>query len=331
MRVLAGDIGGTKTWLRVAEFAGAGWRMLAEQCFASTAYPHLLPMVREFLDGTGTLSVDAACFGVAGPVQGDASRQTVRVTNLPWQIDSHAFAQASGIPMVRLINDFQAAGYGIEALMPEDVIVLHPGNPLEHAPRLVVGAGTGFGTAQLIWQQDHYEVFPAEAGYAEFAPCDEMQTEFTSYLMAQGGRAFYDRVLSGAGLVNSYGFLAARQPEAVTPGLRQAMHDEGDAAAAITRFALRGGDPLASTALDFFITLYGAWTGSLALIAQPRGGVYVAGGIAPRIIERIRVGGFMRAFLDKDVMTPVVAAMPVQVVLNAKVGLIGAALAGSRL
>ena len=331
MKILAGDIGGTKTWLQVAEFTGTGCRMLAEQRFASTAYPDLLPMVRDFLQGAGISDVDAACFGVAGPVQGDARCQTVRVTNLPWQLDSDALAQSAGIPKVRLINDFQAAGYGIEALTAADVEILSPGVPQQHAPRLIVGAGTGFGAAQLIWQQNHYEVLPAEAGHAEFAPSNALQAEFAQYLMQQGGRGFYDRVLSGVGLINCYEFLAVRQPEAVVPAVRQAMRDEGDAAATITHLALSGDDTLASAALDLFISLYGAWTGSLALIAQPRGGVYIAGGIAPRIVERMRAGGFMRAFLDKGVMAPVVAAMPVQVVLNTKVGLMGAALAGSRL
>jgi glucokinase len=331
MKVLAGDIGGTKTWLQVAEFSGVTSHTLAEQRFVSAAYSDLFSMVREFLQSAGISAVDAACFGVAGPVQGDVTRQTVRVTNLPWQLDSIALAQAIGIPKVSLINDFQAAGYGIEALTAADVAVLHPGNPRQHAPRLVVGAGTGFGTAQLIWQQDHYEVFPAEAGHAEFAPCDALQAEFAHYLMQQGGRGFYDRVLSGSGLVNCYEFLVTRQPGNVSAPLQQAIHDEEDVAATITRRALAEDDPLASAALDFFITLYGAWTGSLALITQPRGGVYVAGGIAPRIIQRMRAGSFMQAFLDKGAMTPVVAAMPVQVVLNTKVGLMGAALMGSRL
>lgn len=331
MKVLAGDIGGTKTWLQVAEFSGATFHTLAEQRFASAAYADLFPMVRDFLQSVGISTVDAACFGVAGPVQGDVTRQTVRVTNLPWQLDSIALAQATGIPKVSLINDFQAAGYGIEALTAADVAVLHPGVPRQHAPRLVVGAGTGFGTAQLIWQQDHYEVFPAEAGHAEFAPCDALQAEFSQYLMQQGGRGFYDRVLSGSGLVNCYEFLAIRQSGNVSATQQQVIHDEEDVAATITRRALTGDDPLASAALDFFITLYGAWTGSLALITQPRGGVYVAGGIAPRIIERMRAGGFMQAFLDKGAMTPVVAVMPVQVILNTKIGLMGAALTGSRL
>lgn len=330
MKVLAGDIGGTKTWLQVAEFSGATSRTLAEQHFVSAAYADLIPMVREFLQNAGSLAVDAACFGVAGPVQGDGTRQTVRVTNLPWQLDSAALAQVSGTPKVSLINDFQAAGYGIETLTAADVAVLHPGNPRQHAPRLVVGAGTGFGAAQLIWQQDHYAVFPAEAGHAEFAPGDALQAAFSHYLMQQGGRGFYDRVLSGSGLINCYEFLAARQSGNVSV-MQQATHDDEDRSATITRRALAGDDPLASAALDFFITLYGAWTGSLALITQPRGGVYVAGGIAPRIIGRMRTGGFMQAFLDKGVMTPVVAAMPVQVVLNTKVGLMGAALMGSRL
>lgn len=330
MKVLAGDIGGTKTWLRVTEFGAAGPRVLAEQRYESAAYAHLSPMLGEFLAGMAAPRIDKACFGVAGPVRGDSARQTVRVTHLPWQIDSCALAEEFAIPCVRLMNDFQATGYGIEALASSELEVLHAGRPELHAPRLVLGAGTGFGMAQLIWQQDHYEVFPSESGHADFAPRDELQIELLHYLMQRDGRAFYDQIVSGPGLVNIYDFLCARQPAAASPVLRQAMQ-EGDAAAAITGFALREQDSLALEALDLFITLYGAWAGSLALITQPRGGVYVAGGIAPKIIGRLKAGGFMRAFLDRGVMTPVVEAMPVQVVLNAQVGLTGAALAGSRL
>ncbi|MDA1107247.1 MAG: glucokinase [Proteobacteria bacterium] len=330
MKVLAGDIGGTKTWLRVTEFGVAGPRVLAEQRYESAAYAHVSPMLSEFLAGMGSPRIDKACFGVAGPVRGDSARQTVQVTHLPWQIDSRTLAGEFAIPRVRLMNDFQATGYGIEALAESDMHILHAGIPLQHAPRLVIGAGTGFGMAQLIWQHDHYEVLPSESGHADFAPRDELQIDLLHYLMQRDGRAFYDQVVSGPGLVNIYDFLCRRQPAAASPALRQAMQD-GDAAAAITEYAARVQDRLAGEALDLFVTLYGAWAGSLALITQPRGGVYVAGGIAPRIIEWLRAGGFMRAFLDKGVMTPVVEAMPVQVVLNTQVGLTGAALAGSRL
>lgn len=328
VKVLAGDIGGTKTWLRVTEFGAAGPRVLAEQRYASAGYAHVSSMLGEFLAGMGRPRIDTACFGVAGPVSSDGGRQTVQVTHLPWQIDSRTLAEEFAIPRVRLMNDFQATGYGIAALAESDTVILHAGLPLPHAPRLVMGAGTGFGMAQLIWQQDHYEVLPSESGHADFAPRDELQIELLHYLRQRDGRAFYDQIVSGPGLVTIYDFLASRQPAAASPALRQAMQG-GDAAAAITEFAAQ--DRLADAALDLFITLYGAWAGSLALITQPRGGVYVAGGIAPRLVERLKAGGFMRAFLDKGVMTPVVDAMPVRVVLNTKVGLDGAALAGSRL
>lgn len=330
MKVLAGDIGGTKTWLRVTEFGADGPHVLAEQRYESAAYTHLSPVLGEFLAGLGSPRIDKACFGVAGPVKGDGARQTVQVTHLPWQLDSRTLTEELAIPRVRLMNDFQATGYGIEVLAESELEVLHAGLPVPHAPRLVLGAGTGFGMAQLIWQQDHYEVLPSESGHADFAPRNELQIELLRYLMQRDGRAFYDQIVSGPGLVNIYDFLSTRQPAAASAALRQAMQGS-DAAAAITEFASREQDSLALAALDLFITLYGAWAGSLALITQSRGGVYVAGGIAPKIIERLKAGGFMCAFLDQGVMTPVVEAMPVQVVLNAQVGLVGAALAGSRL
>jgi glucokinase len=252
------------------------------------------------------------------------------VTNLPWEIDSRALAREFGFPRARLINDFQAIGYGIEALSDADLVVLQAGEPVTRAPRAVIGAGTGLGQGILVWDRDHYEPIATEGGHASFGPNDDLQIELTRYLLANGGRASYERVLSGHGLVRLYAFLKARGETPESVSLAEAMQKD-DPAAAITRAALEQNDRLANRALDLFVDVYGAQAGNLALTAGARGGVYIAGGIAPKILPRLTDGRFLRAFLDKGRMSPYVAAVPVRVVTNPDVGLIGAALAASRM
>lgn len=335
MRVLAGDIGGTKTWLRIADFSTGSnrGRVLYERRYESHSYPSLIPMLHEFLISAGggaAPSLNKACFGVAGPITQAIAGQIVRVTNLPWEIDSMSLAREVGIERVRLINDFQAIGYGIEALADKDLAVLQDGQPRPDAPRAVIGPGTGLGVALMIRQNDHYEVLSSEGGHADFAPADALQVQLLLYLMERFGHVSYERILSGPGLVHSYDFLREQHPEQASADLVHAM-EIADPAAAITEFALAGKDALATQAVDLFITVCGAYAGNLALIALAYGGVYVAGGIAPKIIERFKSGAFLRAFTNKGRMSPLTGAMPVRVVLNPQVGLLGAALAASRL
>lgn len=330
MKLLAGDIGGTNTRLCIAECAGHACHIVREQRFDSRRYAGLVPILREFLAQQGGARPDAACLGIAGPVQRRDGGECVKVTNLPWEIDSAELARAVGLPRIRLINDFQAIGYGIEALADSDLAVLQPGEAVPHGPRAVIGAGTGLGQGILVWVGDHYEAIATEGGHAEFGPTDELQLELARYLLATEGHASYELVLSGHGLVRLYEFLRARGVAGETPALARAMR-EGDAAAAITQAALAANDALANQALDLFVRIYGAQAGNLALTAGATGGVYVAGGIAPKILDRLRAGGFIDAFRNKANMSHYVAAIPVYVVLNEKVGLLGAALVASRL
>lgn len=330
MRILAGDIGGTKTLLQIAECDASRCRGVREQRFDSGAHASLASIIRDFLLSEKDRVVEAACLGIAGPVKPTDSGQHVKVTNLPWEIDSRALAREFGFSDVRLINDFQAVGYGIEALDANDLVVLQRGEAVPRGPRAVIGAGTGLGQGILVWGRDHYEPIATEGGHASFGPADELQIELARYLLENCGRASYERVLSGPGLARLYAFLKARgeTPEALA--VAQAMRDD-DPAAAITRAALEQNDALANRALDLFIDIYGAQAGNLALTAGATGGVYIAGGIAPKILSRCTDGRFMRAFCNKGKMTPYVTAIPVQVVTNPQVGLLGAALAASRL
>lgn len=313
--------------LQLGAFERGSYRLIAEQRFESAASNGLLPLLREFLRMTGsTAPPDAACFGIAGPIDKAPDGEVARVTNLPWVVESALIARELGIPRVRLINDFQAVGYGIAALAPPDFAVLQAGEPQSGAPCAVVGAGTGLGQALLVWENDHYESIATEGGHTDFAPTDELQTELLRHLSERYGRVSYERVLSGPGLVNLYSFFTARgQP---TSG--DLLRTE-DPPAAITAAALQGNDQAAAATLRIFLKAYGAHAGNVALSYLARGGVYIAGGIAPKILPALRDGSFTRAFADKGRMSSLLVSTPVSVITNERVGLLGAALAASRL
>ena len=330
MRVLAGDIGGTKTLLQIAECRAGRCRAVREQRFDSRTYDSLSSIIHEFLKPEKKKNIDAACFGIAGPIRETAGGQSVKVTNLPWEIHGRELKRRFKFPGLRLINDFQAVGYGIEALGKKDQVVLQKGKAIRHGPRALIGAGTGLGQGLLIWNQDHYVPVATEGGHANFAPTNELQIELTRYLLRTAGRTSWELVLSGHGLVQLYTFLKSHGAAPESEAVARAMHGD-DPAAVITQAALMRNDPLANQVLDLFVDIYGAQAGNLALTAGATGGVYIAGGIAPRIVAHMTDGRFMRAFLNKGKMKHYVTAIPVQVVTNPQVGLIGAVLAATRL
>lgn len=329
-RVLTGDIGGTKTLVQIADADGGEVRVLAERRFDSAAYQSFTALLGAFVAAErGALEgVTRACFAVAGPVRDTPAGQTVKVTNLPWEIQARALETEFGLARVRLINDFEAIGYGLEALAESDFIVLQAGEPAPHGPRAVLGAGTGLGQAILLWQGSRYAVVPTEGGHASFGPTDELQLELARYLIETCGRASYELILSGPGLARVYDFLKARGEAPESLAVARAMQ-ANDPAAAIADAALKQNDPLAQKALDVFVRVYGTQAGNLALTAGATGGLYIAGGIAPKIISRLTDGAFLAAFRDKGKMSPYVARVPVRVVMNTNVGLIGAAMAAS--
>jgi len=331
MRVLAGDIGGTKTLLQIAEVSGTRIDTLHQGRFASQAYGDFDTLLDAFLQQSAAElgAVTTACFGVAGPIAGPAQGpRTARITNLPWLIDERRLAQRLQLPRVRLINDFFATAAGIEALGKEDVAVLNPVPVAAKAARLVVGAGTGLGVAQLIWCGERYRECPSEGGHLHFAPTDPLQVELLIHMQKHHARVSNERLVSGPGLAAIFRFLCEREHG---PGASpQALVEAGDPAAAIVACA-RGGEPLASAAVALFLRIYGAVVGDLALITLAYGGIYVAGGIAPKLLEEIRAGEFMAAYEDKGRMSALVKQMPVQIVLAQNTGLLGAILTASRL
>lgn len=331
MNILAGDIGGTKTLLQLSEpQRGGGFRVLYEKRYASADYDEFMPLVKDFINEahlkTG-LKPEKACFGIAGPVSG----RTAVTTNLPWKIDADALEQEFGIAKVRLINDFQSVGYGIEALQSSDLVTLQEGKAVPQATQVIIGAGTGLGQGFLVWQNDRYEVVPSEGGHTSFAPTNDLQIDLLRYLLKRYHRATWERVVSGPGLANIFDFLLEARKPTLLSALQQALAND-DRAAAISRFGLSNEDATAAEALDIFVQLYGAQAGNLALLGLAIGGVYVAGGVAPKIIEKMKDGTFMKAFTDKEEhMQGLLKAMPVKVIVNANVGLLGSAVAASRL
>ena len=330
MAILAGDIGGTKTLLQLSEPQGQGFDVLYEKRYVSADYATFLAMTQDFLKEAANhvkCQAASACFGVAGPVSG----RIAKTTNLPWTLHADELESVLGIPRVRLINDFQSVGYGIEVLQTQDLVVLQAGTPVPHGTRVIIGAGTGLGQGLLVWQDDHYEVVASEGGHADFAPTDALQIELLLYLRQRYRWATWERAVSGRGLVNVFDFLVATHKGQPSAAMQAALQSE-DHAAVISRFGMAGSDPLATQALNLFVHLYGAQAGNLALTGLATGGVYVAGGVAPKIIAKLTDGAFMQSFLNKEErMQPLLQAMPVQVVVNANVGLLGSAVAAARL
>jgi len=313
---IAGDIGGTKTLLRIGAADGAP---LLQKSYASANYAGLAEILDEFLSEAGTSNVVAACFALAGPVSG----RRVKLTNLPWEVDADALAARMGIPRISLINDFEAVGHGISALQPGDLLTLQPGVPQAQGVRLVVGAGTGLGVAWLSCQDGRYVVHPSEGGHMDFAPADADQYELLRYLQRRHGHVSYERIVSGPGLVAIFEFL--RDTGLATPSAQLlAAMGAGDASAAITRFAQQGDEFIAKMALYLFLSIYGAFVGNLALAAIPCGGIFVAGGIAAKIPAAMQQGVFLRAFCDKGRFEGLLNTLPLHIVTNPQVGLLGA-------
>lgn len=315
--ILAGDIGGTKTLLKVAQVSGpinnAEINIIAEHRFDSKAYGTFDQVLAEFMQQwarENTNSIQYACIGVAGPVKGDSAK----VTNLPWKLDGQSLAQQFGMEKIRLVNDFQAVGYGIEMLSPDDLSQLQPGEPQPQGVRAVIGAGTGLGHGILIWQQGRYQVFGSEAGHTSFAPTDELQMELLQYLRKQFPRVSFEMVCSGPGLETIYGFLAYKNG---------ATSAEALSAAEITQLAFGQRNPLAQQALQTFVKIYGSQAGNLALTCLATGGVFIAGGIAPKILPALQQGEFIHAFNDKSKMHDLLTTIPVSVVTHPEVGLLG--------
>lgn len=317
---LAADIGGTKTLFQLTM---ENDEVLLEQEYVSQQFANFHLVLAKFLsqDEIKNYTIERACFAVAGPVSG----RDANVTNLPWQLNADELANSFNIDHVHLCNDFEAVAHGIACLTDDEIVTLQQGEVDETLPRAIIGAGTGLGQALLFPIGTNWQVVSTEGGHTDFAPTDGLQTLLLEHLIERFGHVSYERVLSGMGLVTIYEFLRAYKQYDENPQLRQAMISD-DPAAAISKFANEQGDPLALESLDLFIQIYGAQAGNLALTVSPRGGLYIAGGIAGKNIERIKQGKFINAFIAKGRMQSLMEKIPVYVITQPKVGLLGARL-----
>lgn len=334
MEVLAGDIGGTKTLLAICDVSEAGGRASAPQVqvlvsnrYDSRKYPGLGAICRAFADEVAQPMPRRAGFGVAGPVAGGRSH----TTNLPWILDERDLAATLGISSVRLANDFQTLALGIQCVAPGALVTLNEGVRDPGGPWAVIGAGTGLGEAIAIASASgRREVMATEGGHCTFAPRTELEIGILRFLLQRYDHVSWERILSGDGLVNLAEAIAHVTGLKLGDTLHETiLHDRASAPAAVTA-AAQAGDALCRHALELFCKLYGAEAGNFALKTLATGGVYVAGGIAPRIVDALKDGRFREAFFDKGRMRPLLEQMPVQVVLDTDAGLLGAAALAAR-
>ncbi len=315
--ILAGDIGGTNARLAYFQPQNGNLQLVTESVFPSREYSEFGDIVSRFLKDS-PLQPEVACFGIAGPVRDGR----VETSNLPWIIEQSRLSRQIQIPATLLINDLEANAWGIGGLTSKDLTPLNSvaksvGN------QAVIAPGTGLGEAGLFWDGRQHEVFACEGGHVDFAPQGDLQIELLKFLAARYGHVSYERVLSGPGLVNVYEFLQKKG------GGEHAGFDErlgkGDPAAAISQAALDGTSRLAEEALDLWISVYGAEAGNLALKAMATGGIFLGGGISPKILPKLAGPVFMDAFLQKGRLRPLLESIAVHVITNDKAGLLGAA------
>lgn len=318
--ILAGDIGGTSTRLAYFEIRHGKLTPLITEKFSSRGRHGLEEIVQEFLS-KHSVQVQYAAFGIAGPVR----KQRVEATNLPWVIDAASLKKDMGTAQVALMNDLEANTYGIFELAESDFAVVNAGSPAEAGNIAVISAGTGLGEAGATWDGERFIVYATEGGHTDFAPRDELEIELLLYVRQRlGGRVSYERILSGPGIYTIYQFLRDTHRGVEESWLRDEMQ-HGDPSAVISQRGLDGKSELCGRTLDLFVTLYGAEAGNQALKMMATHGVFVGGGIAPKILDKMKSGLFMKAFAEKGRFENLLRSIPVRVLLNDNAALLGAA------
>jgi glucokinase len=350
--ILAGDIGGTKTHLALFEWTRERVEPVRLETFHSADYTSLEEMLSEFLvppkpptpidelekpndvseePSAGLkpeepVKVDAACFGVAGPVIQNHSR----TTNLPWEVDGGALAKQFDIPHVRLLNDLEAMAHGILLLRPDELVTLNAGTPPPQKQAIaLIAAGTGLGECILFWDGTKYKPMPSEGGHADFAPNSDNEIELLRHVRSQYLHVSYERVLSGPGLHAIYEYV--RDTKNNEPTWLMEKIKAGDPAAEIAEAGLKGHAEIATQTLTLFASIYGAEAGNLALKAMAINGLYLGGGMAPKLLSKLKDGTFMKAFINKGRYKRLMSNIPVHVVMNERTGLIGAASTAAQL
>lgn len=317
--VLAGDIGGTKTRLALVEVNGTQVFIRREQSYPSQEHAQFDDLLADFLRDIDT-HIHAA-LGIAGPIQG----RVVSTTNLPWYIDADALQQRFGFLSCNLLNDLEATACGLPALQTNDLLTLQVGATDAIGNQAVIAAGTGLGEAGLYWDGSQHRPFATEGGHASFTASQQLEFDLLCHLQQQFQHVSWERVVSGMGIVSIYEFLCVYRKTQAQGDLPQQMR-EGDAAAVIATAALQRSDALCSETMLCFVRLYGVEAGNLALKMMSHGGLFIGGGIAPKILPLMQDGEFLQAFLNKGRMRHLLEAMPVKVILNDRAALYGPAL-----
>ncbi|MFK5984467.1 MAG: glucokinase [Pseudomonadota bacterium] len=340
MIVLAGDIGGTKTLLqlstiKILDKKASKMQVLCEQRYKSTDFKSFSTLLDVFIsqarekcsayDLKPDFKIATACLAIAGPIQD----KTAKVTNLPWLIKANDLKTAFDIDQVELINDFKAVAYAIEATAEKDLCILQRGKVVAKAPKVVIGAGTGLGSAFLFYDGLQYQVFSSESSHVAFAPINDLEMQLLVYLQQQYQQVSYEHIVSGMGLVNIFNFLHSINSHPLSAEFSQALKT-GDQAALISQFALEKKEPIAEQSLDIFTQIYARQAANLALCSLAYGGVYIAGGIAPKIIKKLQQKEFLDYFKNNSNMGHLLEDLPITVLMNEKSGLIGASVVATR-
>ena len=327
--LLAGDIGGTKTNLAIYSQEAGLHRPVAQASFPSAMYPSLEALVRTFLTQTNVTAdkIDRASFGVAGPViEGRAT-----ITNLPWVMDEQQLAQTLNLTSVRLLNDLDAIAHAITFLEPAEIHTLSNGQPIPKGNIAVIAPGTGLGEAFLTWEGSHYRTHTSEGGHCDFAPTNELEIELLRYLLKRFDHVSYERVCSGKGIPNIYAYLRDSGHADEPSWLKEQLAKAEDLTPVIVNAALAAKSELCVDTLNTFVSILGAEAGNIALKVMATGGIYLGGGIPPRILQFLEHERFMYTFRDKGRFVKLLNDIPVHVILNPQVALLGAASHGLEL
>lgn len=309
--LLAGDIGGTKTHLALFGLE-EGRKWAVDRVYVSKEFPNLLPIVQRFLKENQTYSVERAAFGIAGPIEG----RICKATNLPWVVDAGEIERGCGIRSVFLLNDLEANAYGIELLGENEFHLLNKGKE-KKGNRALISAGTGLGEAGIIWDGAAYTPFASEGGHCSFAPQSPLEVEMLAYFGKEYGHVSFERFLSGPGLFNIYRFLVGAGHQKGSPEIKEAKD--------VTFHGLEESVPACKQALEIFSSIYGNESANLALKIFAIGGVYIGGGIAPKLLPMLKKGGFVSHFRDKGRFSNLLSEIPIRVILNEFTALLGAA------
>ena len=319
---LVGDIGGTKTNIAILELSGKKFNTVFEKSFLSKEHDSLRTIVKKVFDEDvrNKFEINHACFGVAGPVKNGKCD----ATNLPWFVNAKKIAEVLNIDSscVFLLNDLEAAAYGIECLEENDIYCLNKGVLQKNTTRCLISAGTGLGESIIVWDGKRYKPIPSEGGHSDFAPRNTIEIDLLNYLIDKYGPISYERILSGPGLWNVYNFFKETAYKNTSLWLLDRLKEE-DPSAVISDVGMSKKDECSEKALELFASVYGAEAGNLALKSLSTGGVYIGGGIAPKILEKLKEGGFMQSFTNKGRLSVLVSQMPVMVILNDKIPLLG--------